>query len=236
MRPSAPSPTVVNLIALMDAASCFILSTTLIPVSASEPSKMDVRRLLRQGHAHKQQLPRTLFVPNIQPAKFLTAEAERQGITVIRVPEDQLLSFVGEARDCFKERFGSATQESGREFFAQGITGPVVMLNLLRFRATADYSATPHLAPASPITGEEAYHVYVEHTLPHLEKSGGNLLFFGRGGAFLIGPSNERWDAAMLVAQKKPSRICGVRVQSRVFGGDRPSLGSIGRLSLTAVG
>jgi hypothetical protein len=97
-----------NLIALMDAASCFILSTTLVPVSASEPSKMDVRRLLRQGHAHKQQLPRTLFVPNDQPAKFLTAEVERQGITVIRVPEDQLLPFVGEARDGFKERFGGA--------------------------------------------------------------------------------------------------------------------------------
>jgi hypothetical protein len=29
------------------------------------------------------------------------------------------------------------TQESGRQFFAQGITGPVVMLNLLRFRATS---------------------------------------------------------------------------------------------------
>src|SRR5450755_2372815 len=88
------------------------------------------------------------------------------------------------------------TQESGRQFFAQGITGPIVMLNLLRFRATADYSATPDLAPPSPIAGEEAYRRYMEHTLPHLEKSGGNLLFFARGGAFLIGPSNERWDVA----------------------------------------
>jgi uncharacterized protein (DUF1330 family) len=95
-----------------------------------------------------------------------------------------------------------ATQESGRQFFGRGIAGPVVMLNLLRFRAAADYSATPELAPALPITGEEAYHLYIQHALPHLEKSGGNLLFFGRGGAFLIGPSDERWDAAMLVAQK----------------------------------
>jgi hypothetical protein len=28
------------------------------------------------------------------------------------------------------------------------------------------------------------------------------VLFFGRGGAFLIGPSEERWDAVMLVRQK----------------------------------
>jgi hypothetical protein len=27
------------------------------------------------------------------------------------------------------------------------------------------------------------------------------LLFYGRGGDFLIGPTDERWDAAMLVRQ-----------------------------------
>lgn len=93
------------------------------------------------------------------------------------------------------------TQESGRAFFTRGISGPVVMLNLLRFRSMADYSATPEIAPASPITGEAAYRLYMEHTLPHLKASGGEVLFFGQGGEFLIGPSHERWDAAMLVRQ-----------------------------------
>lgn len=93
------------------------------------------------------------------------------------------------------------TQESGRAFFTRGISGSVVMLNLLRFRPVADYSATPQLAPASPITGEAAYRLYMQHTLPYLTQSGGEILFFGRGGEFLIGPSEERWDAAMLVRQ-----------------------------------
>ncbi|MBP6691282.1 MAG: hypothetical protein KA911_06525 [Xanthomonadales bacterium] len=75
------------------------------------------------------------------------------------------------------------------------------MLNLLRFRAVADYSGTPGLAPASPISGEAAYRLYMEHTLPYLKASGGEVLFHGRGGNFLIGPGNERWDAAMLVRQ-----------------------------------
>ena len=97
------------------------------------------------------------------------------------------------------------TQESGREFFNRGITGPVVMLNLLRFRATADYSATPELAPQTPISGEAAYRLYMQHTLPHLEQSGGEVLFFGKGGPFLIGPAEERWDAAMLVRQASPN-------------------------------
>jgi hypothetical protein len=93
------------------------------------------------------------------------------------------------------------TAETGRAFFSRGLTGSIVMLNLLRFRAFADYSATPDLAPASPITGEEAYRRYIEHTLPFLKQSGGELLFLGQGGAFLIGPADERWDAAMLVRQ-----------------------------------
>jgi uncharacterized protein (DUF1330 family) len=93
------------------------------------------------------------------------------------------------------------TQESGRAFFMRGMTGRVVMLNLLRYRALADYSATPQLAPATPVTGEAAYRLYMEHTMPYLEQSGGRVLFFGRGGAFLVGPEGERWDAAMLVEQ-----------------------------------
>jgi len=97
------------------------------------------------------------------------------------------------------------TREAGRAFFARGIEGSVVMLNLLRYRETADYSASPGLAPPEPISGEAAYRLYMEHTLPHLEKSGGALLFFGRGGPFLIGPADERWDAAMLVRQASPA-------------------------------
>jgi uncharacterized protein (DUF1330 family) len=93
------------------------------------------------------------------------------------------------------------TQESGRAFFMRGMTGPVVMLNLLRYRALADYSADPPLAPATPVTGEAAYRLYMEHTMPYLERSGGRVLFFGRGGGFLVGPEGERWDAAMLVEQ-----------------------------------
>jgi hypothetical protein len=97
------------------------------------------------------------------------------------------------------------TQESGRAFFTRNISGKIVMLNLLRFRSVADYSATPHLAPAAPISGAAAYRLYIEHTLPHLKESGGELLFLGQGGAFLIGPSDERWDAVMLVRQSSVS-------------------------------
>jgi hypothetical protein len=113
------------------------------------------------------------------------------------------------------------TQEQGREFFSRGIVGSIVMLNLLRFRAIADYSAAPELAPASPISGAEAYRRYMDHTLPYLEASGGQVLFYGRGGDYFIGPANERWDAAMLVRQTSLESFLA-------FASDRDYLAGIG--------
>ncbi|MCB1407854.1 MAG: DUF1330 domain-containing protein, partial [Rhodobacteraceae bacterium] len=75
------------------------------------------------------------------------------------------------------------------------------MLNLLRFRAIADYSAAPDLAPVDPISGAEAFDRYIAHTLPFLSESGGSLVFLGDADGFLIGPETERWDCAMLVRQ-----------------------------------
>ncbi|MGH6878823.1 MAG: DUF1330 domain-containing protein [Rhizomicrobium sp.] len=94
------------------------------------------------------------------------------------------------------------TQDSVRAMFARRIVGPVVMLNLLRFRAVADYSAHLELAPESPVSGAEAFDRYIAHTLPFLTRSGGELLFLGKGGPFVIGPPAERWDCIMLVRQK----------------------------------
>ncbi len=99
------------------------------------------------------------------------------------------------------QHYLEASQEGGAALFRRKISGEVVMLNLLRFREEADYSASPELKPENPISGAEAYQRYIEHTLPLLRKSGGELLFLGEGGTFLIGPAEERWDMAMLVRQ-----------------------------------
>jgi hypothetical protein len=93
------------------------------------------------------------------------------------------------------------TQEAGFAFITRRLQGSVVMLNLLRFCEIADYSATPQLAPEFPISGAQAFQLYIEHTLPFLRESGGDLLFLGAGARFLIGPRSERWDMVMLVQQ-----------------------------------
>lgn len=94
------------------------------------------------------------------------------------------------------------TQEAGRRLVMSGLTGPVLMLNLIRLRTVADYSADPQLAPASPISGRAAYQLYIDHTLPFLTASGGALEMLAEGGGWLVGPEEERWDIALLVRQK----------------------------------
>jgi hypothetical protein len=94
------------------------------------------------------------------------------------------------------------TQAAGRALISRGIAGSVLMLNLLRFREIANYSATPDLAPVEPISGAEAFNRYIAETLPHLRASGGELLLLCQGGPFLIGPDDERWDMMMLVRQR----------------------------------
>ena len=93
------------------------------------------------------------------------------------------------------------TEAAGAALFRRGITGELIMLNLLRLRDVADYSSYPDLAPDEPRTGREAYQIYIELTLPLLHETGGELMLLGDGGPWFIGPEQERWDVAMLVRQ-----------------------------------
>ena len=93
------------------------------------------------------------------------------------------------------------TDDTARALLGRGISGPFLMLSLLRFHDWADYSQAPEQAPAVPISGRAAYDAYVEHTRPFLASTGGSVSLLADGGAFFVGPSDERWDVAMLIKQ-----------------------------------
>ncbi len=92
-----------NIFALMDAASCFILGTGFIPTDSKEFSQVEAKQLLNSGHSHKKQYPKELIIPNKQLASILSKEAERCGISIVRVPEEQLKMLIGEAREGFQK-------------------------------------------------------------------------------------------------------------------------------------
>ena len=95
------------------------------------------------------------------------------------------------------------TPESLKDLAAGDMSRPVTMLNLLRFRAVADYRQFPELAPEEPVTGEAAFAVYMKNTSPFLAGVGGTVEVAGASKTWLIGPDDERWDRVLLV--KYPS-------------------------------
>lgn len=69
--------------------------------------------------------------------------------------------------------------------------GPVVMINLLKFRAqSADGNGT----------GAEAYARYAELAGPFVQRHGGSLVFLGRASELLIGDTDYDWDMVLLVS------------------------------------
>jgi hypothetical protein len=113
------------------------------------------------------------------------------------------------------------SDETVRLLLERGITGPVVMLNLLRFRETANYKDHPVLAPLTPISGREAYERYMAHTMPFLTASGGSVDFAGDGGHFFVGPDEERWDPSHTRAPGEHRVLLRIRVERRLPGGRR---------------
>ncbi len=93
-------------IALMDAASCYILGMEMYSARATGPSAQESHRLLQSGHGRAGTFPQKLFVVEGEGPGALCQEAARLTIEVVTVPEDDLLVFIGDARDGFKERFG----------------------------------------------------------------------------------------------------------------------------------
>jgi len=102
---------------------------------------------------------------------------------------------------------------SGRiqAFLAAGEdASPIVMINLLRYRAQAAY---PEGFDAEPCSGREAYARYGAGASKCVAAAGGRVLWAGSVQAGVIAPDDEQWDDAILV--EYPSRKAFARMVSR---------------------
>ena len=88
--------------------------------------------------------------------------------------------------------------------------GPIVMINLLRYRERAGY---PDGFGAEPCSGREAYLRYGAQAAPLIESVGGRMVWMGSVQATLIAPDGEQWDDAVLV--EYPSRKSFVEMISQ---------------------
>ncbi len=74
---------------------------------------------------------------------------------------------------------------------------PIEMINLLRFREEAVYPAD-HPCASESLSGANAYRRYSAATAPIFERVGGTIVWSGMPELVLIGPREDRWDAAFV--------------------------------------
>ena len=80
------------------------------------------------------------------------------------------------------------TGQDLKHFLADDPGGPVVMLNLLRFKED----------------GRQGYEEYARRIQPFLEKVSAEIQFVGDLSTVLVAPDSHRWDAILIV--RYPSR------------------------------
>ncbi len=101
-----------------------------------------------------------------------------------------------------RQNYINPTDEAAMALFSKDLKGEVIMLNMIKYKDFADYSEFPDLAPAKVITGEQAYQLYMQHTSPFLQESGGEVIFMGTASEYFIGPADSKWDLVFLIKQK----------------------------------
>jgi uncharacterized protein (DUF1330 family) len=90
------------------------------------------------------------------------------------------------------------------ELASSAEAGPVVMLNLLKFKKKAEGETG---------SGAEAYQRYGATAAKMVEEQGGRVLWQGRADQILIGDPQEDWDSVVLV--EYPSRKAFIDMVSK---------------------
>jgi len=88
--------------------------------------------------------------------------------------------------------FIDPSKETFAKFREDGRPGPIHMLNLVRFKASATYE------DGRIATGAEAYAAYGRESYPVFSGLGGRIVWRGNFELMLIGPDQERWDECFI--------------------------------------
>ncbi|MEP3420659.1 MAG: DUF1330 domain-containing protein [Erythrobacter sp.] len=87
------------------------------------------------------------------------------------------------------------SQEQMQEFFGSGEDGPFVMVNLLKFKAKAEYAD----GRETDLSGTEAYAIYGAAVQKCIKDVGGTPGFSGEVTGLMLGEVEDNWDTVALV-------------------------------------
>jgi len=93
--------------------------------------------------------------------------------------------------------------ELAQAFFSDADHGPMVMVNMLKFKDKATYpdGRDPELS------GRDAYDRYGAGVVACLEKVGGRVVYSGPVSGILLGDVEEMWDAVALAYYPSPQAM-----------------------------
>jgi uncharacterized protein (DUF1330 family) len=89
---------------------------------------------------------------------------------------------------------------------------PVVMLNLLKFRAKAKYPD----GRKTDLTGAQAYAIYADAMQKVVEREGGKFLFAGDVKYLAVGEVENLWDVAGLVQYPSAAEFAKIATSAEV--------------------
>ena len=95
------------------------------------------------------------------------------------------------------------TEDQLRKLATDAHEGPIVMVNLLKYRKTADYAADAPEA-GQGLTGRAAYQRYGAIALACVGKAGGSIVWAGKQRFVAVGDADDEWDDVVCV--RYPSR------------------------------
>ncbi len=94
--------------------------------------------------------------------------------------------------------------------------GPLVMLNLNRYRERAAYEAEPPGGGSPDVTGREAYERYGVTALEVLTRSGGEILWHTQATMTVIGDESDRYDEVIAVRYPSAQAFLGLAMDSEI--------------------
>lgn len=92
------------------------------------------------------------------------------------------------------------TSEQVEGFLTPAAEGPIFMVNLLKFKALAEYED----GRQTELTGREAYHIYARGVAEVIQQVGGRLCFGAEVERLMLGEVEELWDQVAIAMY--PSR------------------------------
>ena len=98
------------------------------------------------------------------------------------------------------------TAEQIEGFLAPGAAGPIYMVNLLKFKAHAEYED----GRETSLSGREAYMLYATEVAKVITQVGGKLTFGAEVNRLMLGEVEELWDQIAIAMH--PSRAAMVEM------------------------